>query len=303
MTLLRWGIGAVLSVLVVAGTGGCTRKVEITYPDVPTTLALRATSTTTIGPDRSKETLLPPLDSAPSIATSTVAFGEGRVTIEGVVQGPDGPVAGATVRIERLVEDQSAERSVITDGKGRFSLAKVPGGRMRLRAWKVPDVAMARNIVVFASDTTKVTLKVDRFASTDVRWAAAPAAPIEGQAVNLVVQVSRRLVDDEGVIGFEQITGLAVKLVPLGALQPEGGDERLTDDSGRASFPMRCNTVGAATVRAQLASGEDAVLELPQCAPIPTTTTTTIAPPVEVTVPPIIVPPDPVAPTTTAVVA
>ncbi len=269
---------------------GCTRKVEIRYPEVPTTLALRPSTSTTIGPDRSNETLLPPLDSAPPVTTTTVAFGEGTVTLEGTVEGPDGPVPGATVRFERVVGEQSAERSVITNNSGRFKLANVPGGRMRVRAWKVPDVAMARNIVVFASETTKLTLKVERFATTDVRWAAAPASPIEGQPVNLVVQVSRRLVDDEGVIGFEQITGMAVRLVPLGALQPEGANERLTDDTGRASFPMRCNAVGAATIRAQLASGEDATLELPSCAPVPTTTTTTIAPP-ESTLPPIIVPP------------
>ncbi len=290
MTPLRRSAGAVVSALVISAAAGCTRKVEITYPEVPTTLALRPSTSTTIGPDRSRETLLPPLDSTPPIATSTVAFREGTVTIEGTVQGPDGPVAGATVRFERLVGEQSAERSVITDDAGRFTLANVPGGRMRLRAWKVPDVAMARNIVVFASEKTKVTLKVDRFATTDVRWAAAPASPIEGQPVNLVVQVSRRLVDDEGVIGFEQITGLAVRLVPLGALQPEGANERLTDDTGRASFPMRCNAAGPATLRAQLASGEDATLELPPCAPVPTTTTTTIAPP-ESTLPPIVVPP------------
>lgn len=289
MTLLRWGTGAVVCALVMSAAG-CARKVEISYPEVPTTLALRPSTSTTIGPDRSKETLLPPLDSAPPIATTTVGFGAGTVTVEGTVQGPDGPVGGATVRFERLVGEQSAERSVIADDAGRFSLRNVPGGRMRLRAWKVPDVAMARNIVVFASETTKVTLKVDRFATTDVRWAAAPASPIEGQPVNLVVQVSRRLVDDDGVIGFEQITGMAVRLVPLGALQPEGANERLTDDTGRASFPMRCNAVGPATIRAQLASGEDATLELPSCAPVPTTTTTTTAPP-ESTLPEVLVPP------------
>ncbi len=290
MTLRRWCTGAAVCALVMSVAAGCTRKVEITYPEVPTTLALRPSTSTTIGPDRSRETLLPPLDSTPPIATTTVAFGRGTVTIRGTVEGPDGPVAGATVRFERLVGEQSAERSVITDDAGRFMLANVPGGRMRLRAWKVPDVAMARNIVVFASERTKVTLKVDRFSTTDVRWAAAPANPIEGQPVNLVVQVSRRLVDDEGVIGFEQITGLAVRLVPLGALQPEGATERLTDDTGRASFPMRCNAVGPAGIRAQLASGEDATLELPPCAPVPTTTTTTIAPP-ESTLAPIVVPP------------
>ena len=275
-----------------SAAGGCTRKVEVTYPEVPTTLVLRPSTSTTTGPDRSIETLLPPLDSSPPIATTTVAFGAGTVTVEGTVQGPDGPVAGATVRFERLVGEQSAERSAITDDAGRFTLAGVPGGRMRLRAWKVPDIAMARNIVLFASETTKVTLKVDRFATTDVRWAAAPASPIEGQPVNLVVQVSRRLVDGDGVIGFEQITGMAVRLVPLGALQPEGANERLTDGTGRASFPMRCNAVGPATVRAQLASGEDATLELPSCAPVPTTTTTTTTTALpESTLPPILVPP------------
>ena len=286
MTLRRWGTGAVVCALVMSAAAGCTRKVEITYPEVPTTLALRSSTSTSIGPDRSKETLLPPLDSAPTSPTTTVAFGEGTVTVEGTVQGPDGPVGGATVRFERLVGEQSAERSVITDDAGRFSLANVPGGRMRLRAWKVPDVAMAQNIVLFASGTTKVTLKVDRFATTDVRWAAAPASPIEGQPVNLVVQVSRRLVGDDGVIGFEQITGMAVRLVALGALQPEGANERLTDDTGRASFPMRCNAVGPATLRAQLASGEDATLELPSCGPVPTTTTTSIAPSESILVPP-----------------
>ena len=290
VTLRRWGTGAVVCALVMSASGGCTRKFEIIYPEVPTTLALRPSTSTTIGPDRSIETLLPPLDSAPPIATTTIAFGEGTVTVKGTVEGPDGPVAGVTVRFERIVGEQSAERSVITDDAGRFTLPNVVGGRMRLRAWKVPDLAMARNIVVFASDTTTVTLKVDRFATTDVRWAAAPASPIEGQQVNLVVQVSRRLVDDDGVIGFEQITGMAVRLVPLGALQPDGADERLTDDTGRASFPMRCNAVGPATLRAQLASGEDATLELPSCAAVPTTTTSTITPP-EATVPPILVPP------------
>ena len=219
-------------------------------------------------------------------------FGTGSVTVVGRVNGPDGPVSGASVRIERIVGDSTAERTVFTDEQGRFTLADVPGGRLRLRAWKVPDIAMARNVVVFAAGSTSVTLKADRFALTDVRWAAAPSSPVEGQAVNLVVQVNRRRVDEEGVIGFEQITGLAVRLIPLGSLQPDGAAERLTDDSGRASFPMRCNAAGPAQIRAQLASGEDATLEVPECRPLPTTTlaplpTTPSPPPTSIETPPI----------------
>jgi hypothetical protein len=179
---------------------------------------------------------------------------------------------------------------VITDDKGRFTLAGVPGGRLRLRAWKVPDIAMARNVVVFAAEKATVRLQAERFASTDVRWAAAPSSAVEGQAVNLVVQVSRRRVDDSGIVGFEQISGLAVKLIPLGALQPDGAPERLTDDNGRASFPMRCNAAGPAQIKAQLASGEDATLDLPACLPLPTTTLPPPPPSELPTVAPVIVP-------------
>ena len=284
---------ALVSVLVVCALGSCTRKVVIDYPIVPSTLALRPSSTTTIGPDRSLETLLPPLDSAAITTTTLVDFGTGSVTLNGIVRGPDGPVGGATVRIERLVADGVAERTVTADEQGRYVLANVPGGRLRVRAWKVPDIAMPRNVVVFAKETTTLNLKPERFATTDVRWAAAPSAPIEGQAVNIVLQVSRRRVDDGGVIGFELISGLAVKLVALGALQPEGGNERLTDASGRASFPARCNASGLAGIRAELASGEEATLELPPCLPIPTT----LPPATEVpTLPPVVAAVDPVVP-------
>ena len=159
---------AIVSALTLLATVGCTRKVAIEYPVVPTTLALRATTTTTIGPDRSRETLLPPLDSQVVVPTTLVDFGDGTVTVKGMVKGPDGPIAGATVRFERLVGDAMAERTVTADEKGRYLLENVPGGRLRLRAWKVPDMAMARNIVVFAKETTTVDLKAERFASTDV---------------------------------------------------------------------------------------------------------------------------------------
>lgn len=287
MTRQLRALVAIVSALIFTALSGCTQKVQITYPEVPTTLALRPTTTTTIGPDRSKQSLLPTPDSALPLPTTTVDFGAGSVTLAGRVLGPDGPVPGASVRIERIVGNSTAERTVFTDKQGRFTLRDVPGGRLRLRAWKVPNMAMARNVVVFASGTTTVVLKAERFTATDVRWAAAPSLPIEGQAVNLVVQVSRRRVDDSGVIGFEQITGLAVRLIPLGSLQPDGAAERLTDDSGRASFPMRCNAAGPAQIRAQLASGEDATLDLPACLPLPTTT---LAPPPPSTEPPTVAP-------------
>lgn len=276
----------VVSALLIGTLGSCTRKIEIDYPVVPTTLALQSSTITTIGPDRSKETLLPPLDSAAASTTTQPAnFGRGTVTLTGLVQGPDGPVSGATVRIERLVGDAVSGRTVVTDARGRYTLAGVAGGRLRVRAWKVPDIAMAREVVVFAKETTVLDLNPERFINTDVRWAAAPTAPIEGQAVNLVIEVSRRRVDDLGVVGFELISGLSVKLVALGALQPDGVTERLTDDSGRAAFPTRCNATGLASIRAELASGEQATLELPPCLAVPTTVPPTTVVPVLVLVP------------------
>lgn len=276
-----------LGVGLLAATG-CSRQAKVTYPVVPTTLVLRSTTTTTLGPDRSKLTL-PTID-VPA-TTTTIGFRRGTASVEGVVRGPDGPVAGAKVRIERLVGSQTAVRIVGTDGQGRYVLSGVELGRLRVRAWRPPDLAMMSDELLFASKGTSRDLELTGFGRTEVQWAMAPATPFVGRKVNVVIQVSTRVVGSDGLITIEPLSGVGVSIFPTGTLVPLAAGERLTDEAGRAVFTLRCDADGDGGLDVRLATGGQAILSPPPCrtpattvpaTPVPVVdpTATTITPPV-----------------------
>src|SRR5690606_1191562 len=76
----------------------------------------------------------------------------GTARLVGTVTGPDGPVAGATVRIERLVAGREVRTDVTTASDGRFALDGVPGGRYRVRAFLPPDLAQTAPELRFVAD-------------------------------------------------------------------------------------------------------------------------------------------------------
>lgn len=113
----------------------------------------------------------------------------GPATLGGVVTGPDGPVGGATVRLERFVGDASAKLDITTNGDGSWKAPQPPapptiptiatastfpgqitipttvpttvattaprgpqgilGGRYRVRAWRAPDLALTTPQIIF----------------------------------------------------------------------------------------------------------------------------------------------------------
>ena len=146
-----------------------------------------------------------------------------------------------------------------------------------MRAWRSPDVAGTQNVVVFASGTTTLDLQVKKFGGTDVQWAIAPRNPMLGQLVNLVVQLSTTAVGPDGLAGIAPLSGVGVSLTPLGVLQPAVLEQRLSDAQGRALFTLSCNAVGSSAIDVTLATGEQAHLEPPSCAALPTTTTVEVS--------------------------
>jgi hypothetical protein len=261
----------------------------VTLPTVPATMALRELTATTKGVDHSRDTLAPAAPTAEtSSTTSTIGFAEGKVTISGTVLGPDGGVAGATVHIERLVGDQTAVRDVLTDDQGRYSLDSVTAGRIRFRAWRVPDMAATEERVAFASGQFKADIKVTGYGKTSIRWGIAPSRPVFGRLANVVIQVTTDVVGVDGSVRPEPVVGVGVTVTPIGLLQPDVAQEVVTGDRGRVQFSLRCNGVGASTLLVELATGERAELHPPGCIPVPTTTAApVVAPPPEpsVTVP------------------
>ncbi len=255
--------------------GGCKRSTEVVLPPVPSTVALQPTTTSPLSASLAEDSL-PTVPNA-STTTTLVSVGPGTVTLTGVVTGPDGPVAGATVHIERIVGDQVASSDVVSTKSGRYTAPRIKGGRLRVRAWRSPDVAGTQNVVVFASGTTTLDLQVKKFGGTDVQWAIAPRNPMLGQLVNLVVQLSTTAVGPDGLAGIAPLSGVGVSLTPLGVLQPAVLEQRLSDAQGRALFTLSCNAVGSSAIDVTLATGEQAHLEPPSCAALPTTTTVEVS--------------------------
>ena len=84
---------ALSAVAAMVAAGGCTGEVRVTYPSVPSTLVLR-TVTTTVSAVKPYRVQLPALDLS-STTTSTIGFLPSSGSLRGVVNGPEGPVAGA----------------------------------------------------------------------------------------------------------------------------------------------------------------------------------------------------------------
>lgn len=256
-----------LAVPVVLALGACSGSEDAG----PTPTTRPSTSTTVV--DRSGVAL-------PGVGgvTTTTIDERGTAVLAGVVTGPTGPVAGATVRVERLVAGQSIRRDVRAGPDGRWELAAVPGGRYRLRAFLAPAYAQRDAVVRFLPDgeAHRVDLTVEDHRGVTVRADVAPDEPVAGAPVNLVVLVVRRMVDGDGVVRSVPAAGTVVDLVGLGRWSavagPAGADDDVArarlDDAGRARFELRCEAPGPPGLRLRVP-----VVVAPAPAPASTATT------------------------------
>lgn len=223
------------------GLGACTTaEVEPLPPPekVPVT-----TTTTTV--DFGTVVLAP----VPGRTTTTVVLGPGRASLAGTVAGPDGPVAGAAVRVERLVGEASASIEVTTGEDGRYSVPKVLGGRYRVRAWKpAPDnLALLEPAVFFleGSEQRVVDLTMSRYQGLGVSAAVAPDPPLVGSLTNLVVQVVDQAVDGSGIVRGTPLAATAAELAGTGDWRVHSANPTATDGSGRARWLLECRRVGS----------------------------------------------------------
>jgi hypothetical protein len=263
--------------------GGCGTAVQtLSFPEPPSTTASSAPSAPTLPSDLSAIGQLP----VPGATTTTVpAIGPGQATLNGTVTGPDGPVSGATVEVDRLVGDQVSTIDTTTAADGSWTVAGILGGRFRVRAWQSPslDLTTPQLLYLGATQSESLSLQLNQYKGPNVVAGISPATPILGEPTNLLVQVTNPTVGTNGVLTYPPDTSAVVTLSGGSDWQLDSADLTvITDIAGNALFQVTCTALGSDPLFAQVGSAAPVALSLPACAPPPTTTipttTTTLLP-------------------------
>lgn len=232
---------------------------------------------------------LPPVDGSTTVPGVPDA---GTSQLGGSVNGPQGPVPGATVRVEHLVDNRARSVDVGTDASGHWGLPNIAGGRYRVFAFLPPTLAQTDPEVFFlgAGEQKNLDLNVDAFTGApEVAIAIAPDPPNVGQPTNLVVRVTQRAVDGNGVVRGAGVVGASVTFNPSDGWvvtgSPAASPTTGTNENGDATFQIECRKAGAnqiqVTVRLSSSPQPLSVVQpVSACIdPRSTSTTTTTAPP------------------------
>lgn len=256
------------AIVLVAGTCSSGDVLEpLPVPDASPTIP----TSTTVAPDYRGVALAPVQGTT---TTTDVIVGPGPATLAGRVEGPDGPVAGATVRLERLVGDAVATLEVASEADGSWRAADVRGGRYRVRAWLQPDLATVVPQVLFvaAAGSADVVVPVQRFGQIVVDAGFAPDPPVVGARTNLGVRLSSRTVDADGVVRSLPLPGVPVGLDPGAAWVLETAAMLASDAAGNATFTLSCQALGPQPLTVVLSPTQTFPLVPPACvAPTPET--------------------------------
>jgi hypothetical protein len=269
---MRRALGLAL-VLLAAALAACSKGDPFSALPTPKTVVTDPTTTTS-----EVDLTGVPLRPVDGATTTTVALGPGPMTIVGKVEGPDGAVvAGAIVQLERIVGDSSAIAKVPTAADGTWNLAKVFGGRYRIRAWREPDLATAKPQVVFldAGPDRAVSLHLDAVGGVRVDSAIAPDPPVVGEQINLKVRVAERSVDHDGIVRDVPRAGEFVTLSGSGDWSVGSPNPSTTGGDGSTIFRLTCGDTGSQPLFATLSTGESYPLVIPPCIEAATTTTST----------------------------
>lgn len=261
-------LGALIALLTVACSGDS--------GDLPAVPDFTPATTSTSGVDYSDVPLKPVPGKAPTLS---VAFGPGKATLGGTVSSEEGAIPGATIQVERIVNGAVGLMMIQTAADGTWSLPHVLGGRYRMRAWRAPDAAQTSWTAVFlgASETKTVQLRVRTVGGLNVSAAIAPDPPQLGELVNLVVQVTVKVVDDKGVVRATPQDDVIVELSTGSGWRVESENPTATDFNGRAIWTLRCRGTGRQQMNITIGN-QTVPLELSSCVePAEEETTTTTA--------------------------
>lgn len=204
------------------------------------------------------DVVAPDLRSAPLPAVSAarepvpaVQMAGGGAGLAGTVVGPDGPVSGAVVHIERHTSAGSAQLQVLTDDDGTWTAGGLAGGRFRVRAY-LPNLLTDLEPQVFflrADEQRPVSSTLvgpaDRLVVNFHSSGPHHLAMVSTDAVT----VGRELVDGEGRLVVSPVPGHGVALTVTGAAGFTAPPPESTDGSGTLRFSVLCPVLGTSELR------------------------------------------------------
>ncbi len=211
------------------------------------------------------------VEPTPLVATSG---GDGRIA--GTVVGPEGPVAGAIVRVERHTTDGIGVLQAAADPEGLWSFDGLPGGRYRARAWVPGLMTTGRSEVTFLPDGGKADFAFSL-------WGVDPAPMLEfvhggpiyhGGTGTVAVVVTSRTVDFDGIVVTTPVPSAAVSIEVSPDVTLASSPVQFTDPQGSARFVLACpaaalSGTGSTGVLVARSGEQVETFPLPGCQPVP----------------------------------
>lgn len=267
-----------LVALVALVAAGCTSSKPSAgpAPTVPPTEASTAappsTATSTTGKPTTTSSTVP----RTTVAT-VISVGPGNAFLNGTVRGPQGPVDGATVHIERVVGKAVATAEVTSSGGGGWQLPSVLGGSYRIWAFRPPDLAQSDVQTFFLAANERKVVDFTLAGSGGDRIVAVvnPSPPRVDQPATLTVTIGTGGVDSQGRPAINPRPNVVLTLNAGNGFALETPAQVLTDGNGTGSWRIRCLVEGASSLPLTVGTGLT-VVNLPPCgsAPVAAPTTT-----------------------------
>ena len=244
---------------------GCTDKPPGVIPTFSTAVPATApeTSTTTTEPAEGN-LALPPVPGRPT--TTAVSLGPGGAGLTGRVEGPEGPVGAAAVRVERLVGPTSVATVVGTGSEGQWQIRDIKGGSYLVRAWRAPDLASSAPLMLFLreGEVRALTVPLVRHGGITLSPAVAPDPPPLVGPANVAVRFATMVVVDGGELRLVPQPNLEVSLSVAGGFVLQSPAAVVTDAGGTARWQVYCLERGG-TLTVNIGPTDIRPLALPTC--------------------------------------
>ncbi len=170
------------------------------------------------------------------------SLGGGEAVLRGTVTGPDGPVPGAVVRIERHTDHGAVSVDTVTGEDGAWAMGPLAGGRYRIRAWFPNLLTMGRSEVRFVADDEVASFDFDLWGiDPSPTFELVDGGPMyEGAAATVAVFLGWRSIDADGLVVTNPLPGAEVTAATTAQVEVLSAQPLVTGADGVAPVVLRC---------------------------------------------------------------